>query len=139
MEAMSAVQAISEDYMNLIRRFPLMPIRKKIQLKQAANLVDELSDRLSALSRDERAYFDVLCDLIKHYESEQFKPDAVTPAEALKYLMEINNLTLNDLVPVVHHKSHLSAFLHGKRSLSKANALRLAERFKVSPALFLRI
>lgn len=136
---MSAVQAVGEDYMSLIRRFPLVPIRTKAQLKRAASLVDELSDRVRSLSRSERAYFDVLCDLVKHYENEQYKPSAVSPAEALKYLMEVNGLTLNDLVPVVRHKSHLSAFLNGKRSLSKANAIRLAAHFRVSPLLFMEI
>lgn len=134
---MSAMEAIDEDYMNLIRRFPLMPIRSKTQLKRAAEVVDELSDRLASLSMGERAYFDVLCDLIQRFESERSKPINVGPAEALRYLMEVNGLTLNDLVPIVRHKSHLSAFLNGKRQLSKANAARLAERFHVSPALFL--
>jgi len=134
---MNTVRAVSEEYLNLIRKFPLMPIRTNNQLRQAAKVVDQLSDQLPHLSSSERAYFDVLCDLIKHFEDEQYKPGDVTPREALKYLMEVNGLNLNDLVPIVRHKSHLSAFLNGKRSLSKGNALRLAERFKVSPALFL--
>lgn len=136
---MSAVQIVSKEYINLIRKFALMPIRTKAQLRRAAAVIDELSDRLGRLSKPERAYFDVLCELVKHYESGICQPlERLTPPEALKYLMEVNGLTLNDLLPVVRHKSHLSAFLNGKRGLSKVNALRLVERFKVSPKLFLQ-
>jgi len=136
---MRARQEISEDYMHLIRRCALMPIHSRSQLKQAVAMVDELSDRLKDLSSAERAYFDVLCDLVKDYETKRhWKTEQLKPADALKYLMDANGLTLKDLVPIVRHKSHLSAFLNGKRGLSKANALRLAERFKVSPVLFLQ-
>jgi HTH-type transcriptional regulator/antitoxin HigA len=51
--------------------------------------------------------------------------------------MDINGLNQSDLAPIVGYKSNLSAFLAGKRGLSKAVALKLAERFKVSPAIFL--
>lgn len=134
---MCAMQAISKEYMSLIHRFPLMPIQTKVQLKRAAAVVDDLSDRLAHLSQSERAYFDVLCDLIKHYEKNAYPYQRLTPAEALKYLMDVNGLALKDLTPVVRHGSHLSAFLHGKRGLSKANAVRLGEYFSVSPVLFL--
>ncbi len=134
---MSAVQIVSEKYMNLVRRFPLIPIRNKSHLHLAAKIVDELSDRLEDLYIDERQYFDVLCDLIKHYESSIYSRAKLTPSEALKFLMKENKLKLTDLTPIVRHKSHLSAFLNDKRGLSKANAVRLANHFKVSPALFL--
>ena len=136
---MNTTQVVYKKYMGLINKFALMPIRTKSQLKQAASIIDELSDRLNSLSTDERAYFDVLCELVKSYESKHCQPTIkMTAAEALKYLMEANNLTLTDLAPIVRHKSHLSAFLSGSRGLSKANALKLAEMFKVSPKLFLQ-
>jgi HTH-type transcriptional regulator/antitoxin HigA len=61
----------------------------------------------------------------------------MTPQEALAYLMEVNNLQQADLVEYVGYKSNLSAFINGHRGLSKRAATRLAEYFKVSPALFL--
>ncbi len=116
-----------------------MPIRSRTQLRLASQLVDELSDRLDSLTAGERAYFDVLCDLIKHYEDTIYKPPRyLVGAEALKFLLEQNHLTQADLarergMP----RLHLSAFLAGTKELSKGNALKLAERFRVSPALFL--
>jgi HTH-type transcriptional regulator/antitoxin HigA len=123
--------------MNLIRRFPLMFIRDKSQWIDASQLVDELSKRLSTLSTSERAYFDVLCDLIRHYESDDLLHDHIVPQQALRYLMEINDLTADDLLSVVKDKSLLSGFLNGHIELTEADAIRLGERFKVSPALFL--
>jgi HTH-type transcriptional regulator / antitoxin HigA len=137
MEIMCAMQAVSKDYMGLIHKFPLMPIQTKAQLKRAAAMVDDLSDRLTHLSQFERAYFDVLCDLIKHYEKKTYPYERLEPVEVLKYLMDVNGLTLKDLTPAVRHSSHLSAFLNRKRGLSKANAVRLGDYFRVSPALFL--
>jgi len=114
-----------------------MFIHDESQWRDASTLVDELSERLSNLSTSERAYFDVLCDLIRHYESGDNLQDNIVPQQALRYLMEINDLTLNDLVSIVHDKSLLSGFLKGRSELTEAAAIRLGERFKVSPAMFL--
>jgi HTH-type transcriptional regulator/antitoxin HigA len=134
---MDTTQVTGNDYMNLIRRFPLMFIRDKSQWRDASKLVDELSERLSTLSNSERAYFDVLCDLVRHFESEDLLQDHIVPQQALNYLMDINDLTPDDLLNVVKDKSRLSGFLNGKAELSEADANRLGERFKVSPKMFL--
>jgi len=81
---MRVSKSISKDYLNLIYRFPLMPIHTKEELQQAATLVDELSDRLDTLSSSERAYFDVLCNLIQRYESNIHKPANRLSPSALK-------------------------------------------------------
>jgi len=48
--------------------------------------------------------------------------------------MEENNLKASDLpIPA----SRVSEILHNKRTISKAQALLLAEHFKVAPGLFL--
>ncbi len=136
MATMKAVSATRE-YMNLAQRFPLVPIANKQHLQAAIALIKQLASR-EDLSKEEHGYFLVLSDLIESYEKKSGRlGPKTTPAEALQYLMEENGLTQADLVPIVGHKSHLSAFLHGKRGLSKTNAIKLAQRFKVSPMLFL--
>jgi antitoxin component HigA of HigAB toxin-antitoxin module len=126
-----------KDYMDLIRRFPLLFIKNECQWRDASTLVEELSKRLSNLSASERGYFDVLCDLIRHYESADTLQDNIVPQQALRYLMEINDLTTDDLLSTVNDKSLLSGFLKGRKELTQAAAIRLGERFKVSAALFL--
>jgi HTH-type transcriptional regulator / antitoxin HigA len=134
---MSMVQAESKGYMALIRRFPLMFIRDKSQWQDASHIVEELSSRISTLSKSERAYYDVLCDLVKHYENEDLLGNHIVPQQALRYLMDINGLTADDIMPIVKDKTRLSDFLNDSADLSETDATRLAERFKVSPKMFL--
>lgn len=131
---------VNDRYMGLIKQFPLVPIRSRKQFDAAIRLMKELIDRRNNLSRAESDYFHVLSNLIIEYEKKHLDPPGkLTPVEALTYLMEVNNLKQSDLVPVVKHKSNLSAFLHGKRGLSKTNAVRLAEYFCVPPVMFLEV
>jgi len=129
---------VDAGYLQLVKRFPLIPIRDKKHFDAAIKIMKELSYKNESLSRPEADYLSVLSDLIFQYEKKHVEPPGeVTPVDALKYLMEVGGLKPSDLTPIVGHKSNLSAFLHGRRALSKGNALRLAEYFKVSPALFL--
>ncbi|MGH9938765.1 MAG: helix-turn-helix domain-containing protein [Blastocatellia bacterium] len=57
------------------------------------------------------------------------------PHEALEYLMEVNNLRQADLVKVFGSRSRVSDAATGKRAISKEQARRLGEFFRVSPAL----
>lgn len=129
---------VDKAYMALIREFPLIPIRDKSEFERAIALMKRLSYRRSSLSSGEADYLTVLGDLIAQYEKRLPKlAQAMTPREALAYLMESNGLSQTDLVEYVGYKSNLSAFLGGHRGLSKRAACRLAEYFKVSPVLFL--
>ena len=125
-------------YMKLVREFPLVPLREKSDFDGAVRVMKRLAFRRSSLSSGEADYLTVLGDLIAQYEKRlpRLAKD-MTPQEALIFLMEANGLAQSDLVEYVGYKSNLSAFLSGHRGLSKRAACRLAEYFKVSPALFL--
>lgn len=129
---------LNSEYMQLICAFPLRPINNKSQFEKAIALTKSLSYRRAKLSSAQADYLAVLGNLIAQYESRlpRLAPK-MTPVEALRHLMEINGLTQTELVSLVGQKSNLSAFMNGKRGLSKAAALRLAEYFKVSPVVFL--
>jgi HTH-type transcriptional regulator/antitoxin HigA len=129
---------VDKAYMELVRKFPLVPLREKSELEEAVKVMKSLAFRRSSLSHGEADYLSVLGDLIAQYEKRLPRMAAeMTPREALSFLMESNGLTQTDLVEFVGYKSNLSAFLNGHRGLSKRAAVRLAEYFKVSPAIFL--
>jgi len=130
--------AIDKGYMSLVKRFPLVPLRDELQFQNAIKVMKELAYRRSSLSSGESDYLTVLGDLISQYEKRlpRLAPN-LTPQQTLAYLMEVNGLTQAALVHCVGYKSNLSAFLSGRRGLSKRAALHLADYFKVSPALFL--
>ncbi len=129
---------VDKGYFELIKEFPLVPLRDKSHFDTSVKLMKRLAYRRSELSKGESDYLAVLADLIAQYE-RRLPPlaDQLSPQEALAYLMEQNSLTQSDLVQFVGHKSNLSAFLNGHRGLSKQAACRIAEYFRVSPALFL--
>lgn len=129
---------VDKKYMDLVRAFPLIPLRSKSDLNQAVTVMKKLACRMDELSEGEDNYLTVLGDLIIQYEKKLPRlAEKITPREALVFLMEENGLVQADLVEFVGHKSNLSAFLNGHRGLSKRAAIRLADYFKVSPALFL--
>jgi antitoxin component HigA of HigAB toxin-antitoxin module len=55
----------------------------------------------------------------------------------LEYLMEASGKTTKDLVPIFATRGRLSEVLHGKRSISKEHAKKLAGFFKVTADLFI--
>lgn len=127
-----------DSYMKLILEFPLVPLRTEAKYDKAVQVMKKLAVNRKNLSVGESDYLSVLGNLIVEYEKRlpKLTPD-MTPREALAYLMEVNNLQQSDLVDCVGHKSNLSAFINGHRGLSTRAALRLADYFRVSPALFL--
>ncbi|HEY9679113.1 MAG TPA: hypothetical protein V6C76_13975 [Drouetiella sp.] len=129
---------IDPTYLDLIVKFPLVPLRRKSEFDEAIKIMKELAYRRSTLTSGEADYLSVLGELIAQFERKLPKlAEDITPQEALVFLMESNNLAQADIVEFVGQKSNLSAFLNGHRGLSKRSACRLAEFFKVSPALFL--
>ena len=67
-----------EKYLDLVRHFPLRPIRSERDLDRAAKVIDSLVDRPS-LSFDEKDYLNVLSDLVEAYEEEHYPIASVGP------------------------------------------------------------
>jgi antitoxin component HigA of HigAB toxin-antitoxin module len=129
----------TDKYLDLIKRFPLAKIENREQNEDALKMVVELTHREFELTTEEFEYFRLLVDLVKNYETKVVPAvTAMTPAQAVKYLMEINDLKQSQVCEATGiYKSHLSAFLgDGNRRLSKDEIGRLAKHFLVSPLLF---
>ena len=75
-------EAAGDLYFELVRRFPLRPIRSEQDLDRAIAVVDSLIDK-GELSQDEDDYLDVLGDLVRKYETENHPaPAAGSPSSA---------------------------------------------------------
>jgi HTH-type transcriptional regulator/antitoxin HigA len=135
---MSTVHA-SKEYLALIRRFPLRPIRDEQTLDLASDLFSELVLRAESRRPDESDYLSILGKLIREYEdAHKAMPPHMTPQRALESLMEDNNLSQSELARRLEApQSVISEFLSGKRGLSRKLVIKLADHFKVSPELFL--
>jgi HTH-type transcriptional regulator/antitoxin HigA len=58
--------------------------------------------------------------LVEHYEDENYPMGAVTPQQAVTFMLEQRGLDRADLDEVMGGKSRVSEFLNGKRELSKS-------------------
>lgn len=126
-------------YFDLIKRLPLRPLRSETDLDEAITVSTELYERLCDLSQEEQDYLEVLGTLIGIYEKEHHsRKDSFSPIENVKYLFEANDLRQADFGKLVGLPSgRASEIWNGKRDLSKAHVLALAEHFCVSSDLFL--
>lgn len=132
---------IAPVYFELVKRFPLVPIKNEAHLKAAFAVIDELSilDE-EKLTGDQADYLMVLSDLVEKYEDiHHFVENSFRDGiEALKYLLAQANLTASDLGRLLGNRQLGAAILRGHRQLSKAHVVKLARHFRVSTDLLLK-
>ncbi len=79
----------------------------------------------------------LLVVLIEAYETDRYPMPRSTPDEILRHIMEVSGTRQADLVGTVGSSGVVSEIVNGKRSISKAQAKILGDRFNVSPSLFI--
>jgi len=94
-------------------------------------------DERKDLTAEERELAELLTVLIEDYEERRFPIPQASPRATLQHLMEARNLAPKDLWKVFRSKGITSEVLHGKRSISKSQAKRLAAFFHVGAGLFI--
>ena len=114
----------------------LRPIRNRAQYHEALEVASELSSR-AKLTSEQNDYLEVLTGVISRYEEKHFLREKHSPRELLAFLLEENNMNASDLGRLLGNRTLGPAILRGQRSLSKTHIRKLAERFSVSPALFM--
>jgi HTH-type transcriptional regulator/antitoxin HigA len=132
-----AVYGKTEDrYLDLVKHFPLRPLRTDADLDAATLVVDSLLDR-AELTAPELDYLDVLGDLIEAYEADAVPIRPVSDGELLRFLIEQKGGTqAATAVGVGIAESTLSAVLAGKRTLTRSQIAKLARYFHIEPGAF---
>ena len=126
-----------DPYLELVRRFPLRPLRSDDELDAAVDEIDELVDRV-ALSLPERDYLDVLSDLVEAYENESVPMRPVGDANLLRFLLKEKRVTQSEVAAKAGiAESVISEILSGKRRLNRSQIGKLARYFHVAPGAFL--
>ncbi len=129
---MSTVINTPKEYLKLIKRFPLLPIDNETKLDAAIEVMKDLAKPRQKLSVSENGYLRILTGLIRDYESKHYAAATCTPQELVESLMEEHGLNQTTLAAELDvDRGNLSAFLTHRRQLSKASAIKLAERFKI--------
>ena len=115
---------------------PVLSIRTEADYDRAVSVLNELIDEIGT---DEQHplydFLDTLGTIIAAYEAEHLELPAAGGAEVLAFLMEEHDLRQADL-PEVGSQGIVSEILHGKRELNVRQIRALAERFGVSPGVF---
>jgi HTH-type transcriptional regulator/antitoxin HigA len=123
-------------YLELVRMFPLRPIRSEIELDRAIAMIDSLLAR-DDLDPGEDDYLDVLGDLVHKYEAEHDPIAPVSDADMVRFLLESNDVAQTELAKRTEiAESTISEILAGKRQLSRRHIAALSRYFHVSPAVF---
>ena len=83
-----------------------------------SNRLDELlSSELLKGSNDYDEY-ELLCLLIEDYENKHYKFNEPDPIDYIKFIMDQNGLTQNDMIPYLGSASKVSEVLNRRRNLS---------------------
>ncbi len=131
-----SVPPATSRYLELIKVFPLRPIRSDEALDRAT----EVMRSLLGIGRtpDEEDYLEVLGDIIKIYEDAEHPMPKLTQGDILRALIENRGISQADLaVATGVADSNISAMLANRRGISKANMIAFGKFFQVSAGRFL--
>jgi HTH-type transcriptional regulator/antitoxin HigA len=134
-------RTIRDDYLHLVERLPLTPIRNRRQLRDAHAMIDELT-RIpdSKLTPGQADYLEVLGDLTLKFEGPLMdnELEKISGLDLLKHLLEENDMNASDLGRLLGQRELGSKLLRGDRQISRSHAKRLGERFGLPAETFLR-
>jgi HTH-type transcriptional regulator / antitoxin HigA len=128
-------------YLALIDILPLRPLRSERDYDAAVTVLDTLAVRSEgSLSPGEQDYLDTLTMLVEAYDQDHHDMgvEGGDQLSTLKYLMQQSGMSQADLGRLLGNRALASLILNGHRQLSKSHIRKLADHFKVSPALFLQ-
>src|ERR1051326_721692 len=122
----------------LVKAVPRV-IREEEENERALAFVESLMEKGERdMTREEGELLDPLTNLIRDYEATAYPSRAKSkPHEMVAFLMEQRGLAAKDLWPVIGSKGRVSEILAAKRAISKEQAKKLAQFFRVRMDLFL--
>ncbi len=97
-------------------------------------LIDEIGDRAT---HPLMGLLDIVTFFVRDYEERNVEIPTAEPPAVLRFLMDQHNLRQADLAEIFGSQSNVSEVLNGKREINARQARALAERFNVSPAVFI--
>lgn len=126
-------------YLNLVRQFPLRPIRNKRNLDQALKIAGYLATYdEGTLPPGEQDYLDALTVFIEDYQRRHpVDMPEVTPLAMLKHLMEQHDMNVTEQGRIIGSQSNASLILSGKRAISRRVMGLLSQHFGVTRGVFL--
>jgi len=126
-------------FSGLVRKMPPHAIANDADHADTIEIIDRLM-AIPRLTKDQEKYLETLVQLVQAYEASRHAIDtsSIRPLDMLKHLLSENEMTAADLARLLGvHPSMGSKILNGDRSLTIDHVRRLADRFRISPELFI--
>jgi len=105
------------------------PVKTESDYQAALREIDGLMSAQAGSAEGER--LDVMVTLVEAYERKHYPIDFPDPVEAIKFRMEHQGLTVDDLVPVIGRKNRVYEILARKRPLTLRMIEGLHETFAI--------
>ncbi len=86
---------------------------------------------------EESALYDLVTMLVETYEAQHYQIEKSSPVEVLLHIIESSGINLLDLAKVFGSSETLERILAGEELINITQADALADRFKLSPQIFL--
>ncbi len=116
---------------------PILTIRNEQEYEQGVERINALIDEVGTNEQHPLyTLLDTLGILIQAYEEQHYPIPDCSGVDMLRYFMEEYSLSQSDL-PEVGSQGIVSEILNGKRELNLRQIRVLAERFNVSPSVFI--
>ena len=124
-------------YSELLFQYQPKIIRTEVENEKALSVVEQLVHQKNR-SPEEDALYDLLIVLVKKFESEFYEPGALsTPGSMLEFLMEQQQVTAIELVPILGSVTIVNNVITGDGEMTIAQVKQLAKKFRVEPSVFL--
>lgn len=107
----------------------IRPIKSELDCQAALKEIEILMSATAGSPEGDK--LDVLVTLVEAYERVHYPVDFPDPVEAVKFRMEKQNLTVDDLVPILGRKNRVYEILARKRPLTLRMIEGLHEEFKI--------
>ncbi len=136
----TAYKDIPPTYAQLFSWYPIKSIRGEAEYDAAVKIAGALAI-YNHLNEDQERYLDTISTLIEAYEDDHvpFAWPEMSGIEMLKGLIEEHGMTIADFARLIGvHRSLGTRILNGERNLTVGHIRILADRFKVSPKLFMK-
>lgn len=105
---------------------------------KAVEFAGRLMKKGDSRSPEETRLLDLLVTLIEDFEEKAYPMgETSNPQVALRELMREHELKQTDMVDIFGSQGVVSQVLNGKREISKAQARRLSERFRLPIDIFI--
>lgn len=132
----TTIELDPKTYAQLLTRTLPHIIRNEAEYERLAGELLRLDEK-EFPTPEEKELAELLTVLVEDYEERRYPVPKAEPRQTLRHLMEARRLTQKDLWKILGSKGITSEVFHGKRSISKAQAKKLAAFFHVSVELFI--